>query len=83
MQQMVIELLDTLNIFLSSSKNPITGGRQSFETTIIAGVNKTVEMMICHLRIFSIEPDLLSIFELIKKINFYYLRNKIFFKKRI
>jgi hypothetical protein len=67
---MVIELLDTLNIFLSSSKNPIVGGRQSFEVTIIAGVNKTVEMIICHLRIFSIEPDLLSIFKLINKLIF-------------
>mgnify|MGYP007059734957 CR=1 FL=1 len=58
---MVIELLVTLKIFFCSSKNPTSGGRHNFEEIIIAGVNKIVEMIICHFKIFSIEPDLLSI----------------------
>jgi hypothetical protein len=66
MQQIVIELLVTLKIFLSSSKNPTTGGRISFDAIIIAGVSKIVDIIICHLRIFSIEPDLLPKIFMIK-----------------
>jgi len=33
-------------------------GRQIYETPMIVGVNKRVDMIICHFKIFSIDPDL-------------------------
>lgn len=33
-------------------------GRQTYETPIIVGVSKRVDMMICHFRILSMDPDL-------------------------
>ena len=58
---MVIESHVTSKGLLFSSENLTTGGRHNLEDIIIAGVNKIEEIIICHLRIFSIDPDLLSI----------------------
>lgn len=58
-QQIIIDHGDTLNIFPSSPTNPMFKGRHIYETPIIVGVSINVEMMICHFKIDSIDPDLL------------------------
>ena len=64
-QQIVIFFEVVTNAKSFEIMKDIDSGKQIFETRIIAGVNKSVEIIICHFRIDSIEPDL----EFSKKIN--------------
>ena len=57
MQQIVILCLSVWNAVVLSTKNVIFSGKQSFDTAIIVGVKRTVEMIICHFKIPSMIPD--------------------------
>ena len=71
-QQIIMDHGETLNIIPSSPTNPMFKGRQMYETPIIVGVSNKVEIMICHFKIDSIDPDLLLAkfkFRILKKFN--------------
>ena len=57
MQQIVILCLSVWNAVVLSTKNVIFSGKQNFDTAIIVGVKRTVEMIICHFKIPSMIPD--------------------------
>lgn len=54
---MVIWILSVWKAVVLSKINVIVSGKHNFETIIIVGVKRIVEMFICHFKIPSIIPE--------------------------